>query len=149
MKVSYVKNLMLLGISTTTNNENEKNEETQKIAPLWEKYDEENIFGKTLNKLNNTSFYGVYSNYVTDVNGDFDVTVAVEVTKNKNNPIIIENKKYLVFKKEGELPEVAFEAWQEIWEYFENNSEYERAYGVDFERYSKRDEVEIFISIKS
>jgi len=148
MKVSYVKNLMLLGISTTTNNENEKNEETQKIAPLWEKYDEENIFGKTLNKLNNTSFYGVYSNYVSDVNGDFDVTVAVEVTKNKNNPIIIENKKYLVFKKEGELPEVAFEAWQEIWEYFENNSEYERAYGVDFERYSKRDEVEIFISIK-
>ena len=149
MKVSYVKNLMLLGISTTTNNENEKNEETQKIAPLWEKYDEENIFGKTLNKLNNTSFYGVYSNYVSDVNGDFDVTVAVEVTKNKNNPIIIENKKYLVFKKEGELPEVAFELWQEIWEYFENNSEYERAYAVDFEKYSKREEVEIFISIKS
>jgi len=149
MKVSYVKNLMLLGISTTTNNENEKNEETQKIAPLWEKYDEENIFGKTLNKLNNTSFYGVYSNYVTDVNGDFDVTVAVEVTKNKNNPIIIKNQKYLVFKKEGELPEVAFEAWQEIWDYFENNSEYERAYGVDFEKYSKREEVEIFISIKA
>jgi len=149
MKVSYVKNLMLLGISTTTNNENEKNEETQKIAQLWEKYDSENIFSKTLNKLNNTSFYGVYSNYISDVNGDFDVTVAVEVTKNKNNPIIIENKKYLVFKKEGELPEVAYEAWQEIWEYFENNNDYERAYGVDFEKYSKRDEVEIFISIKS
>jgi len=149
MKVSYVKNLMLLGISTTTNNENEKNEETQKIAQLWEKYDSENIFSKTLNKLSNTSFYGVYSNYISDVNGDFDVTVAVEVTKNKNNPIIIENKKYLVFKKEGELPEVAYEAWQEIWEYFENNNDYERAYGVDFEKYSKRDEVEIFISIKS
>lgn len=148
MKVSYVKNLMLLGISTTTNNENEKNEETQKIASLWEKYDEDNIFSKTLNKLSNTSFYGVYSNYVSDVNGDFDVTVAVEVTKNKNNPIIIENKKYLVFKKEGELPEVAFEAWQEIWDYFENSSDYERAYGVDFEKYSKRDEVEIYISIK-
>jgi predicted transcriptional regulator YdeE len=149
MKVSYVKDLMLLGISITTNNENEKNEETQKIASLWAKYDEENIFGKTLNKLSNTSFYGVYSNYVTDVNGDFDVTVAVEVTKNKNNPIIIKNQKYLVFKKEGELPEVSFEAWQEIWEYFENNSDYERAYGVDFEKYSKRNEVEIFISIKS
>ena len=148
MKVSYVKDLMLLGISTTTNNENEKNEETQKVAPLWAKYDEENIFGKTLNKLSNTSFYGVYSNYVTDVNGDYDVTVAVEVTKNKNNPIIIENQKYLVFKKEGELPEVAFEAWQEIWDYFENNSDYERAYGVDFEKYSKKEVVEIYISIK-
>ena len=148
MKVSYVKDLMLLGISTTTNNENEKNEETQKVAPLWAKYDEENIFGKTFNKLSNTSFYGVYSNYVTDVNGDYDVTVAVEVTKNKNNPIIIKNQKYLVFKKEGELPEVAFDAWQEIWDYFENNSDYERDYGVDFEKYSKRNQVEIYISIK-
>ena len=43
--------------------------------------------------------------------------VAVEVTKTKNKPIIIENQKYLVFTKEGELPEVAFEAWKEIWEY--------------------------------
>ena len=30
MKVSYVKNLMLQGIGVRTNNENEKNEETQK-----------------------------------------------------------------------------------------------------------------------
>ena len=148
MKVSYVKNLMLQGIGVRTNNENEKNEETQKIAPLWAKYDEENIFSKTLNKVNNTSFYGIYTNYESDVNGDFDAIVAVEVTKAKNNAIVIENKKYLVFKKEGELPEVAFELWTEIWEYFKNNSEYERAYSVDFEKYSKEDEIEIFISIK-
>lgn len=149
MKVSYVKNLMLQGISVRTNNKNESEVETQKIAPLWAKYDEEGIFSKTLNKVVNTSFYGLYLNYESDVNGDYDAMVAVEVTKTKNSPIIIENKKYLVFKKEGELPEVAFEAWKEIWEYFENNSEYERAYGVDFERYSKREEVEVFISIKS
>ena len=148
MKVSYVKNLMLQGIGVRTNNENEKNEQTQKIAPLWAKYDEENIFSKTLNKVNNTSFYGIYTNYESDVNGDYDAIVAVEVTKAKNNAIVIENKKYLVFKKEGELPEVAFELWTEIWEYFKNNSEYERAYSVDFEKYSKEDEIEIFISIK-
>jgi len=148
MKVSYVKNLMLQGISVRTNNENEKNEETQKIAPLWAKYDEEHIFTKTLNKANNTSFYGLYLNYESDVNGDFDAMVAVEVTKAKNNAIVIENKKYLVFKKEGELPDVSIELWKEIWEYFENNSDYERIYGVDFEKYSKQDEVEIYISIK-
>ncbi len=148
MKVRYVKNLMLLGISTRTNNENEKNQETQKIAPLWEKYDEENIYSKTLNKANNTSFYGVYSNYESDVNGDYDATVAVEVTKSKNNAMIIENKKYLVFKKEGELPDVCFDLWQEIWDYFANHSEYERAYTVDFEKYSKENLIEIYISIK-
>ena len=148
MKVSYVKNLMLLGISTRTNNENEKDEETQKIAALWEKYDVENIYSKTFNKVNNTSFYGVYSNYESDVNGDYDVTVAVEVTKLKDNPISIENKKYLVFKKEGELPDICSELWEEIWEYFANNNEYERAYTIDFEKYSKVDLIEIYISIK-
>ena len=148
MKVSYVKKLMLLGISTRTNNANEKNEETQKIASLWEKYDVENIYSKTLNKSNNTSFYGLYSNYEADVNGDYDATVAVEVTKSKNNAMIIENKKYLVFKKEGELPDVSSELWEEIWDYFANNSEYERAYTIDFEKYSKENQVEIYISIK-
>ena len=148
MKVSYVKKLMLLGISTRTNNENEKNEETQKIAPLWEKYAVENIDSKTLNKSSNTSFYGVYSNYESDVNGDYDVTVAVEVTKSKNNAMIIENKKYLVFTKEGELPDICSELWEEIWDYFANNSEYERAYAVDFEKYSKENLIEIYISIK-
>jgi len=149
MKVSYVKNLMLQGISTRTNNENEKNVETQKIAPLWEKYDEEHIFTKTLNKVSNTSFYGLYLNYESDVNGDYDAMVAVEVTKAKNNAIVIKNQKYLVFTKEGELPEVAFELWSEIWEYFENNNDYERAYGIDFEKYSKKDEIEIYISINA
>ena len=148
MKVSYVKKLMLLGISTRTNNENEKNEETQKIAPLWEKYAVENIDSKTLNKSSNTSFYGVYSNYESDVNGDYDVTVAVEVTKSKNNAMIIENKKYLVFTKEGELPDICSELWEEIWDYFANNSEYERAYAIDFEKYSKENLIEIYISIK-
>jgi predicted transcriptional regulator YdeE len=147
MKKTYVKSLMILGISTTTNNENELSEETQKIAPLWEKYDDESIYGNTLNKSNSTAIYAVHSNYASDVHGDFDVTVGVEVTKPKN-AIVIENQKYLVFKKEGELPEVAFAAWQEIWDYFENNDEYERKYAVDFEKYSKVDEIEIFISIK-
>ena len=149
MKVSYVKNLMLQGISTRTNNENEKNIETQKIAPLWEKYDEEHIFTKTLNKVSNTSFYGLYLNYESDVDGDYDAMVAVEVTKAKNNAIVIKDQKYLVFQKEGELPEVAFELWNEIWEYFENNNDYKRAYGVDFEKYSKENEIEIYISINA
>ncbi|MGB3752157.1 MAG: GyrI-like domain-containing protein [Arcobacteraceae bacterium] len=147
MKLGYVKKLLLSGISTRTNNTNESKEETQKIAPLWEQYDVENIFSQTLNKVNDTSFYGIYSNYESDLNGDYDVTVAVEVKKAKH-PIVIENKRYLVFKKEGELPEVAFVLWQEIWDYFANNDEYERDYLVDFEKYSKENEVEIYISIK-
>jgi len=147
MKVKYIKKLMISGISVTTNNTNEMNEETQKIAPLWEQYDKENIYTKTFNKSNDSSFYGVYSNYTSDLNGDYDVTVGVEVTKPKN-AIVIEDERYLVFTKQGELPDVAFELWEEIWDYFANNSEYERKYTIDFEKYSKEDEIEIYISIK-
>jgi len=138
---------MITGISVTTNNTNEMSEETQKIAPLWEQYDKENIYTKTFNKANNSNFYGVYSNYVSDLNGNYDVMVGVEVTKPKN-AIVIEDERYLVFTKQGELPDVAFELWEEILGYFANNSEYERKYTVDFEKYSKEDEIEIYISIK-
>ena len=147
MKLKRIKKLMISGISVTTNNNNEKSEETQKIAPLWSRYAEEHIDTKTHNKVDGSPLYGVYSNYTSDLNGDFDVTVGVEVTKPKN-VIIIENEKYLVFKKEGEVPEVAFEAWQEVWDYFANESEYERKYSIDFEKYSKIGEIEIYISIK-
>jgi len=62
--------------------------------------------------------------------------------------MVIENKKYLVFTKQGELPEVCTELWEEIWDYFANNSEYERAYTIDFEKYSKENLIDIYISIK-
>jgi len=91
--------------------------------------------------------YGVYSDYESDASGNYKVTVGVEVTKPKN-AIVIEDKKYLVFTKQGELPMVVVELWEEIWAYFEKNSEYERAFEIDFEKYAKEDEVEIFVSIK-
>ncbi len=147
MKIKRIKKLMISGISVTTNNNNEINEDTQKIPSLWEQYDNEHIHAKTLNRSKDSSLYAVYSNYTSDLNGDFDVMVGVEVTKPKN-VITIENQKFLVFTKQGELPEVAFEAWQEVWDYFANESEYERKYTIDFEKYSKRDEIEIYIAIK-
>lgn len=137
---------MISGISTTTNNENELSQENQKISALWETYDLDNIYGKTFNKAKSSDIYAVYSNYTDGLKGNYDVTIGVEVTKPKK-AITIENKKYLVFKKEGELPEIVTEAWADVIEYFENNNEYERAYAVDFERYSKEDEIEIYISI--
>ena len=148
MKVSRVKNLMLSGISITTNNKNEQDEEKAKIPGLWDDYVENRIETKTHDKANNSFMFGVYSDYESDLNGDYKVTLAVEVTKPKK-AMIIEDQRYLVFDKKGELPDIVIETWKEIWDYFENNSEYERAYAVDFEKYSKREEVEIFISIKS
>ena len=147
MKVTRVKKLMIAGISTVTNNEFEMSEENGKIAQLWEDYFANDVYKKTFDKANSDFMYGVYSDYESDVTGNYKITVGVEVTKAKN-AIVIEDKKYLVFTKQGELPMVVVELWEEIWDYFEKNSEYERAFEIDFEKYAKEDEIEIFVSIK-
>ena len=147
MKVTRVKKLMISGISVITNNETEMSEENGKIASLWEEYFEKDVYKKTFNKSNSDFMYGVYSDYESDASGNYKVTVGVEVTKPKN-AIVIEDKKYLVFTKQGELPMIVVELWEEIWDYFEKNSDYERAFEVDFEKYAKENEIEIFVSIK-
>ena len=130
-----------------TNNEFEMSEENGKIAALWEEYFANDVYKKTFDKANSDFMYGVYSNYESDASGNYKVTVGVEVTKPKN-AIVIENKKYLVFTKQGELPMVVVELWEEIWDYFEKNNEYERSFEIDFEKYTKEDEIEIYVSIK-
>ena len=147
MRVTRIKKLMIAGISTVTNNELEMSEENGKIAALWEEYFAKDIYKKTFDKAKSDFMYGVYSNYESDATGNYKVTVGVEVMKPKN-AIVIEDKKYLVFTKQGELPMDVVELWEEIWDYFEKNSEYERAFEIDFEKYAKEDEVEIFVSIK-
>ena len=147
MKVTRIKKLMISGISAVTNNEFEMSEENGKIAQLWEDYFANDVYKKTFDKSNSDFMYGVYSNYDSDVSGNYKVTVGVEVTKAKN-AIVIEDKKYLVFTKKGELPMVVVELWEEIWDYFEKNSDYERDFEIDFEKYAKEDEIEIYVSIK-
>ena len=147
MRVTKIKKLMISGISEVTNNDFEMSEENGKIAKLWEDYFENDIYKTTFNKANSDFMYGVYSDYESTQAGNYKITVGVEVIKAKN-AIVIEDKKYLVFIKQGELPMVVVELWQEIWDYFENNSDYERAFEIDFEKYAKEDEIEIFVSIK-
>ena len=147
MKVKYLEKFYVAGITTRTNNKIELDETTAQIPQLWQRYVDENIESKTFNKSRNLAMYGVYNKYEKDVNSDYDYTIGVEVTKPKN-AIVIEDKKYLVFTKQGELPMVVVELWEENWDYFEKNSEYERAFEVDFEKYAKEDEIEIYVSIK-
>lgn len=148
MKVKYLEKFYVAGITTRTNNVTELNEETAQIPQLWQRYVDENIEGKTFNKSKSLAMYGVYNKYEKDVNSDYDYTIGVEVTKPKN-AITIEKDRYLVFTKKGEFPEVVLEAWHDVWNYFNSSeSQYERAYNYDFEKYAKEDEIEIFISIK-
>ena len=146
MVVRVVKKLMLAGLSVKTNNANEKKEETAKIMQLWDDYETTGTYGKTFNKNVHSPMYCFYSEYEDGLAGDFKATVAIEVTKPKN-AVIIENERYLVFSNEGELPEIVAQTWKEIFEYFENNDKYTRKFNIDFEKYSNKDDIEIYISI--
>jgi len=148
MKTHRIKKLILSGLSTLTNNAQENNSENGKITQLWSDYVDQKIYSKTFNTTKSHFMYAAYSDYTEGVEGDYKVTVAVEVSKNKNS-LVIEDQKYLVFKNEGELPEIVSETWQQVWKYFEDeNSEFKRAFKIDFEKYLDDDVIELYISIE-
>ena len=150
-----LKGFKVIGIETRTNNKLESDPSTSRIAKLWNKYFTEKVETKIPNKNNETKFMGVYTDYESDVNGEYSLIVCKEVKNLDTIPESftgrnIEKAKYLKFTHNGEMPGIVFEAWKYIWEYFSESDKYERAYSSDFELYdiTNQTKVEIFISIK-
>ena len=88
----------IVGISTQTSNANEITEQA-KIPQLWDHFYQQNIAGK-IAEPKNGNVYGLYSDYETDVNGIYNITLGVEVN-NDNIPAdlvvkMIPAAKYLV-----------------------------------------------------
>ncbi|WP_447402560.1 effector binding domain-containing protein [Lysinibacillus sp. fkY74-1] len=147
----------IIGISTKTSNANELTAQA-KIPQLWQDFYEKNIVDQ-LSKLDNQNVYSLYSDYETDVNGNYAITIGVEASKmNDASPewVIktIPAAKYLVFTShKGKMPEIVIQTWQEIWAWFAN-SKVERTYTGDFELYDERcanpqeAQVEVYIAIK-
>lgn len=146
----------IIGISTETSNANERTAQA-KIPQLWHDFYEQNIVDQ-LSKLDNQSVYGLYSDYETDVNGNYSITLGVEASLNTApSDLVIKTipaAKYLVFtSQKGKMPEIVIQTWQEIWAWFAN-SEVKRTYTGDFELYDERcanpqeAQVEVYIAIK-
>jgi predicted transcriptional regulator YdeE len=148
MEVKYLEKFYIAGLTVRTNNKIELDENRAKIPLLWQRYINEDIKNKTLNKSKNSFLYGVYNKYEKDVNSDYDYTIGIEVTE-PENAITIQKDKYLVFSKKGEFPQVVIETWYDVWNYFSSKEcKYGRVFNYDFEKYLKDDEIEIYISIK-
>lgn len=148
MNVNNVTSKTISGVAVRTNNADEMQPETAKIAGLWETF-----ANQLAPKLNETSqVFGVYTNYASDHNGDYDViagSTSLDVTCDGSANYEIEAGKYLVFTAKGEMPQVVIQLWGEVWAYFDSaDCEHERAYTTDFEAYLADDEVEIAIAIK-
>nr|WP_231893544.1 GyrI-like domain-containing protein [Pseudoalteromonas sp. MQS005] len=148
MEVKQLASQTLIGLKVRTCNANEMNAGTANIAELWQKFGEK--FANSLTE--NTKVYGVYTNYESDLTGDFDVIACCDnlsIKLPEAKKVTIQAGRYLVFKGEGEMPDAVIDLWGEIWQYFSSDDcRYARTYTSDFEYYKNSNEIEIAIAIE-
>ena len=108
------------------------------IPPLWQ---------NNLDKLpQGHCCYGIYFNYATNYQADYDFAIASEVVLETDIPVIeIEDLSfYEIFR--CNVDEI-YQTWQLIWEK-EQQGLLKRAYSVDFEKYYPDGLVEIYIAVE-
>jgi len=146
IKKVEIESTIVKGLQVRTKNADEMNLETQKIAPLWGR-----VFNEMLPTLGEgATVYGVYHNYESDANGEYDVLVGADAihATDEMKSVELQAGKYLMFPVKGELPQAIIDTWMQAWAYFEDPSiDEKRTYKTDFELYKSADEVEIYIGV--
>lgn len=141
-KLTQIKGFTITGVSIRTQNSNEFNAKTAKLPTLWQQFHSSELAtGETV--------FGVYSDYESDANGLYTVTVGI-ASDNKHDSfksVTIQPGHYLVFENTGPIPNVVIETWRSIWDFFAINHTYQRHFISDFESYSRNGEVAIYIGI--
>jgi len=148
MKITTIPEKTIQGISIRTQNADEMNPETAKIAALYERFDK-NI---EVDYQQGARVYGVYFDYESDASGMFSVLAGADQIASSQvelQQIKIEAGDYMVFKGEGgAMPQAVIDTWMRVWDFFSSDSEYQRIYKTDFEFYASETQVEIYIGIK-
>jgi predicted transcriptional regulator YdeE len=148
MEVRHVQEVSVSGYSTVTNNAAEMSPDKGKIPALWQKFDAE----VPVDYRGGERVYGVYYDYESDHTGDFTVLAGFDGSVDKANTkietITVPAGKYLVFSCTGDMPQIAIDAWTQVWQYFSQTStEYQRLFTVDFEHYPNGNAIDVYIAI--
>lgn len=138
-----MESFVVTGLSIRTQNSEEFNENTAKLPGLWNQ-----VCSSVLSY--HANLYGVYSDYESDANGLYTVTVGIasEEPCPKFGSVAITAGKYLVFHGKGSMPATVIETWKQVWDYFTEEGRYQRCFMTDFEAYRNGDEVDIYIGIR-
>ena len=141
--MKYVESFIVTGLSIKTQNSNEFNEKTAKLPGLWQQFYVSELAG-------NACVFGVYSDYESDANGFYTVTVGIKSNTELTTltAVTIQTGNYLVFQGKGQMPFTVIETWKRIWDYFNTENKVQRNFISDFEAYSGPNEVAIYIGIK-
>ena len=150
MDIVEIDEKAIFGISIRTTNANEMNSSTAKISKIWQKFDSE----IDVDYQGGERVYGVYYNYESNANGEFDMLAGCEKENNSLDKVVIQKGKYLLFNGKAKTPDddarvqAVIETWGKVWKYFSNEgSEYKRAYKSDFEHYKNQRDIDIYISV--
>ncbi|MBW8309588.1 MAG: GyrI-like domain-containing protein [Candidatus Paracaedibacteraceae bacterium] len=143
-KMTQLNEIKLVGITCRTNNSLEMDPETAQIGTTLQKYFSENLAAKLTNRKNPGTTYCVYTEYESDVTGDYTYFIGEEVNSLEALPegmfaLTIPTQNYTKFTtKAGSMPMVCISAWQEIWAMSPQDLGGQRAYAADFEIYDNR-----------
>ncbi|WP_404343319.1 GyrI-like domain-containing protein [Pseudoalteromonas mariniglutinosa] len=147
-KLSRTEKTVLTGLKIRTYNANEMNTDTAKIPSLWQQFAQQ--YGQNLTVT--SQVYGVYTNYESDVTGEFDVYACMaqpNTTLDHTVNVTLNTGNYVVFSGKGEMPQTVIDVWGQVWQYFCNEDcQHVRAYDTDYEFYKSIDEVDVVISVK-
>ncbi|MBI3006646.1 MAG: effector binding domain-containing protein [Ignavibacteriales bacterium] len=151
-RITHRNESKIIGVEVRTSNEFEKQESSARIPLAWKRFHEKK--NRIPGRKSEKSYFGVYTSYQTDHNGEYSLLAAAEVNALDSVPDgmaakIVPAGKYLVFAAKGPMPQAVVTAWAQIWKYFSNGSQFKRAYTVDLEVYdeSKDNEAEIHVAI--
>lgn len=153
--------IKLLGITARTNNALEMDPSTAKIGTTIRSYLSEQSYEKISHRKNPGLTYCAYTNYESDMNGDYTYFIGEEVLEFSNAPegltqLTIPAQSYAKFTSDvGPMPNVCINLWQKIWKMSPAELGAVRRYHTDFELYDERardpnkTELDIFIGIQS
>ena len=142
-KIISMNETTIIGTEIKTNNL--KANET--IPGQWQAFFTENIIEQIPGKVMPVKIFGLYIDYESDENGDYNFVTGCPSEKISNIPENMVYKtlpasKYAVFTAESK--EKVIEAWQRVWQ-----SKLERTYTGDFEIYDlSSQEVLVYVAIK-
>ncbi|NFA42010.1 AraC family transcriptional regulator [Clostridium botulinum] len=147
-EVVNLKEKKVVGVTARTKNCDENM--IKIIGSLWQNLYEGGVYNTIKNKVNDKAI-GIYSDYESDVNSEYSVTVGCEVNEIEDiseDTIVkvIPSGKYAKFIVRGQVQQAVNDFWQELW-----NMKLNRNYKCDFEEYQNCDmenaEIHIYISI--
>ncbi|MEM1243410.1 MAG: GyrI-like domain-containing protein [Pseudomonadota bacterium] len=154
--------IMLVGLTVRTNNKNEMDPATSKIAALVGSYMESQSANEIKHRLNPGVTYSAYTDYESDEHGDYTYFIGeavesfVDQDLTKFKTLTVPQGQFQKFTTDaGKMPDVVISAWQAIWKMDATELGGERNYQFDFEIYDVRASdqnnmvLDIYIGLKS